>query len=98
MINDPSEISAVIFLDPKKRQIGEIGACSGVTLTSHVDVSGAAHVPPREYDEIEDVADDAEATNGRQHDTVTDPPQGRRSWILQHVQVLRQQADIWNPA
>lgn len=51
-------------------------------LTSHVDVSGAAHVSSREDDEIQDVSDDTETTNGRQHDAVTDPPQSRRSRIL----------------
>lgn len=66
-----------------------------MTLTSHVDVSGAAHVSPRENDEIQDVADDAEATNGRHHDTVTDSSQGRRSRILHG---FRQQADIPNVA
>lgn len=66
-----------------------------MTLTSHVDVSGAAHVPPRENDEIEDVADDAEATNGRHHDAVADPSQSRRARILH---VFRQQADIPNVA
>jgi len=43
-------------------------------LTSHVDVSGATHVSSREDDEVENIADDAEAANGRQYDAVTDPP------------------------
>lgn len=63
-------------------------------LTSHVDVSGAAHVSSRENDEIQDVADDAEATNGRQHDAVTDPSQCRRTRILEYVRVRRQHANI----
>lgn len=67
-------------------------------LTSHVDVSGAAHISSREDDEVQDISDDAEATNGRHNDTVTDPPQSRRPRILQHFQVLRQQADIPNLA
>lgn len=65
-------------------------------LTSHVDVSGAAHVSSREDNEIQDVSDDTEATNGRQHDAITDPSQSRRPRILQYIRVLRQQADILN--
>lgn len=64
-----------------------------ITLTSHVDVSGAAHVSPRQNDEIEDVANDTEAANNRHHDTITDPSQSRRARILH---VFRQQADIPN--
>jgi len=58
-------------------------------LTSHVDVSGAAHISSREDDEIQDISDNAEATNGRQHNTVTDPSQSRRSRILLLIQVFR---------
>lgn len=58
-------------------------------LTSHIDISGAAHISSREDNKIQDISDDAEATNGRQHDAITDPSQSRRSRILQHVQVLR---------
>lgn len=65
-------------------------------LTSHIDISGAAHVFSREDNKIQDISDDAEATNGRQHDAITDPSQGGCSRILLHVQVLRQQADISN--
>lgn len=49
-------------------------AMGGLTmLTSHVDVGSAAHISSREDDEIQDIPDDAEATNGRQYDAVTDP-------------------------
>lgn len=34
-------------------------------LTSHVDVSSAAHISSRKDDEIQDISNDAEATNGR---------------------------------
>lgn len=51
-------------------------------LTSHVDVSGAAHVSSREDNEIQDVSDDTEATNGRQYDAITDPSQSRCTRIL----------------
>lgn len=58
-------------------------------LTSHVDVSSAAHISSREDDEIQDISDDAETTNGRHYDTVTDPSQSWRSRILQHIRVFR---------
>jgi len=34
-------------------------------LTSHVDVSSAAHISSCKDDEIQDISNDAEATNGR---------------------------------
>lgn len=76
--------------------IASIKMSTHTSLTSHIDVSGTTHISSRKDDEIQDVADDAEATNGRQHDTVTDPPQSRCSWILQHIQIFWQQANIVN--
>lgn len=59
-------------------------------LTSHINVSCATHISSREYYKIQDVPDDAEDTNSRQHDTVTNPSQSLRSRILQHIQIFRQ--------
>lgn len=58
-------------------------------LTSHVDIRGASHVPSRENDEIENVANDSEATDRWQYDTVTDTVERRDSWVLEDLEVFR---------
>lgn len=60
-------------------------------LTSHVNVSGPAHVASGEDDQVQDIADDSQATDGRQNDAVADPPEGRGPRVLQDLQIPRQE-------
>lgn len=56
--------------------------CIRNILTSHINVSRSTHIPPRQYDKIEDIANDTQRTDDGQDYTVRIFPQCLSARIL----------------